>query len=73
MSRIEILLLIVVILLVNFTTISALPEIITDVEIAKKTNTGMVTDAFTLTRKALEVHHLDFHAWTDVNVMDTTI
>lgn len=70
MSRIEILLLIVVILL---TTISALPEIITDVEIAEKTNTGMVTDAFTLTRKALEVHHLDFHAWTDVNVMDTTI
>jgi len=60
-------------LIVMILTISALPGIIATVDAAGKTNTGMVTDAFTLTRRALEVHHIDIHAWTNVNVMDTTI
>ena len=29
--------------------------------------------AFLIERKALEVHHLDIHAWSDVKEMDGTI
>jgi len=65
--------LLLLLLIVMILTISALPGIIATVDTAGKTNTGMVTDAFTLTRRALEVRHIDIHAWTNVNVMDTTI
>jgi len=78
--RIGTLLLLLIVMIL--TTISALPGMIATVDAAGKTNTGMVTAALqvhhiekidTLKRRALEVHHLDIHAWTDVNVMDTTI
>jgi len=60
-----------------------IPTIMGSVETAENTNIGMDTNVFpdfqtcimnsSRQRKALEVHHLDIHAWSDAKEMDMTI